>query len=100
MAKWIGDQRLEDTADSDSDEEDLPAPELLQARIPAARAKEWKKCTLRTLFIGAAVVPRPSREARETAFEAEAALMEALADHEEDEYPDDGAMEGSGDDYE
>jgi len=29
----------------------------------------------------------------------EAALMEALADQEEDEYPDDGAMEGSGDDY-
>jgi hypothetical protein len=26
--------------------------------------------------------------------------MEALAPQEEDDYPDDGAMEGSGDDYE
>jgi hypothetical protein len=33
-------------------------------------------------------------------FDEEAALMEALADQEEDEYPDDGEMEGSGDDFE
>lgn len=98
MAKWIGEQRLEDANDSDSDDEDPPA--AVPNRIPTAeRSATWKNCTLRTLFDGAAPMPKPPREARETAFEAEAALMEALADHEEDEYPDDGAMEGSGDDY-
>ena len=42
---------------------------------------------------------RPDRHAQ-MEFDEEAALMEALADQEEDEYPDDGAMEGSGDDFE
>jgi hypothetical protein len=32
-------------------------------------------------------------------FDEEAALMEALADQEEDEYPDGSPMEGSGNDF-
>jgi hypothetical protein len=53
-------------------------------------------CKLSVLF-GGEVAP-PLRW--ELVLDEEAALMEALADQEEDEYPDDSAMEGSGDDYE
>jgi hypothetical protein len=92
MAKWIGDARLraenESDAEPESDDEDLITP---------ARSRKWSPCKLSVLFGGE--VARPDRHAQ-MEFDEEAALMEALADQEEDEYPDDGAMEGSGDDFE
>lgn len=98
MAKWVGDQRVADNLLDSDLESDSDTPPVEPGRIPTARATKWVACTLRTLFNG--VVIHRSRDTLETEFEVEAALMEALADQEEDEYPDDGAMEGSGDDYE
>lgn len=99
MAKWIGGERDTDIlSDADSEpDDDIPAAPTL--RIPAPRVTKWAPCTLRTLFEGKTVVPK-LREVLDTEFAIEAAYMEALADQEEDEYPDDGALEGSGDDYE
>jgi hypothetical protein len=53
-------------------------------------------CKLSVLFEGEATPPLR----QELVLDEEAALMEALADQDEDEYPDNGAMGGSGDDYE
>ncbi|KAJ7589139.1 hypothetical protein C8J56DRAFT_1075543 [Mycena floridula] len=101
MARWIGEMRAQDSSDSDDDDSDNDQS-VNTARIPTATStRKWPKYTLATLFGG---LPKPVRPAAAergvpTAFDEEAALMEALADLEEDEIPDDGAMEGSGDDY-
>jgi hypothetical protein len=92
MAKWIGEEREANNSDSDDDLPSAPTP-----RISGAHATAWSPCKLSVLFRGE-VTQLPRREL--LVFDKEAALMEELADQQEDEYPDDGAMEGSGDDYE
>lgn len=95
MAKWIGDARAVDEADSDPESDD---DDSITQHIPAqARAAKWSPTELSVLFGGQVVRSDRSAEMR---FDEEAALMEALANQEEeDEYHDGGAMEGSGDDY-
>jgi hypothetical protein len=103
MAKWIGDMRAEDeVSDSESDDEEQASN---TPRIPTqASTRKWPKYTLHTLFNG---LPKPPRAAAAVtraraaaAFNEDAELMEALANLEEDEIPDDGDLVGSGDDYE
>jgi hypothetical protein len=90
MEKWIGEQQEVDN--SDDDLEDAGSGVGEPTAMPSGGITP---CKLSVLF-GGEVAP-PLR--RELVLDEEAALMEALADQEEDEYPDDGAMEGSGDDY-
>jgi hypothetical protein len=84
MAKWIGDARAAELAE-DSDDEDGT-----EDLVAADRASKWKPTTLAVLFGGQK--ERPSRLLPEE-IDAESALMQALADLEEDERLDDGAME-------
>ena len=71
----------------ESDDEDLITP---------AHFRKWSPCKLSVLFGGEVV--QPDRHAQ-MEFDEEATLMVALADQEEDGYPYDGAIEGSGDDF-
>jgi hypothetical protein len=90
MAKWIGEQQEVDDLD-----EDLENAGSGFGEPTAMPSGEIMPCKLSVLF-GGEVAP-PLRQ--ELVLDEEAALMEALADQEEDEYPDDSEMEGSGDDY-
>ena len=77
MAKWIGDiQRAE------RDDSDMPV-----TTEDTARGK-WKPMTLATLFAG-----QKDKFARVPMDQQEADLMEALAEAEEDDRLDDGAVE-------
>ncbi|KAJ6563447.1 ribonuclease H-like domain-containing protein, partial [Mycena sp. CBHHK59/15] len=97
MAKWIGDakaaEREETAEDSVRDEEDGGIPSQIPGRLPA-----WKPMTLLVLF-GEAEKPR-QRKPSARVMEEEEVLMQALAEADEDEIPDDGAVEiGSEDEY-
>ncbi|KAJ6603954.1 ribonuclease H-like domain-containing protein [Mycena sp. CBHHK59/15] len=97
MAKWIGDakaaEREETAEDSVRDEEDGGIPSRIPGRLPA-----WKPMTLLVLF-GEAEKPR-QRKPSARVMEEEEVLMQALAEADEDEIPDDGAVEiGSEDEY-
>jgi len=89
MAKWIAEARAAEL-DKESDDDDI---------IPCsnARTTKWKPVTLANLFGGQELLLlRPAS----TEIDAEAALMEALADADEDERLDDGAVEiGSDEEY-
>jgi hypothetical protein len=89
MAKWIGDARAADESDSDSESDD-------EVVSPAVQITKWSPCKLLVLFGGEV---KRSERVGQMEFDEEATLMEAFANQEEDEYPDDGAMEGSGDDF-
>jgi hypothetical protein len=79
MAKWITEARAAEL-DEESDDDDV---------IPC-RPTKWKPVTLANLFGGQELLlSRPAS----TEIDAEAALMEALADANEDERLDDGAVE-------
>ncbi|KAJ6558647.1 ribonuclease H-like domain-containing protein [Mycena sp. CBHHK59/15] len=98
LAKWIGDakaaERAENSADTDDDETD---DDDLTSRIPN-RLPGWKAMTLQVLF-GDAEKPRARKPSKQV-MEEEEELMQALADAEEDEIPDDGAIEiDSGDEF-
>ncbi|KAJ7774329.1 hypothetical protein DFH07DRAFT_767496 [Mycena maculata] len=73
-----------------------------QAKIPQPPAPErpskWLPCPLSKLFGGQ--IPQPPQRAPRKVFTREELLMELLATKESDEEPDDGELEGSGDDYE
>ncbi|KAJ6475421.1 hypothetical protein C8R45DRAFT_935054 [Mycena sanguinolenta] len=58
--------------------------------------RKWTKMTLAELFGGA---PKPVRKFTQADIDVEAELMEALANAEEDERPDDGAIECSDDEW-
>ena len=86
MAKWISEARAAEL-DDDSDNEDTVSAEVSNTRIT-----KWKPVLLANLFSGCEpLLSRPPS----TKIDAEAALMEALAEVEEDEWPDDGAVEVS-----
>lgn len=84
VAKWIGDARAAKMAkDSDSDADD----EVL-TNVP------WKKTMLAQLFGGIPDSPCNVAELEASAeFSAEHTLMQALADMEENNRPDEGAIE-------
>lgn len=84
MAKWISD--AQQAADEDSDAEDGP----LQARV-----SKWKPVTLAVLFAGQK--EKFVRMSTQSLDQWEADLMEAIAEMEEDERLDDGAIEISSD---
>ena len=69
----------------------------VSAEVSNTQITKWKPVSLANLFSGCeSIFSRPPS----TEIDAEAALMEALAEVEEDEQPDDGAVEvGSDKEY-
>jgi hypothetical protein len=89
MAKWIAEARAAETCE-ESDDDDIIS-------CSNTRPTKWKPVTLANLFGGQE--PLLSRPAS-TEIDAEPALMKALADADEDERLDDGAVEiGSDKEY-
>lgn len=88
MAKWIGEAQAAELNSDLDDENDIP--------LVMCNAK-WKLVMLMALFGGQELI---SSWNLSTEMNVEAALMEALAEAEEDEWLDDGAMEiGSDEEY-
>ncbi|KAJ6570310.1 hypothetical protein B0H10DRAFT_2237929 [Mycena sp. CBHHK59/15] len=97
MAKWISDakaaEREEAVDNTVRDEVAEAVPSRLPNRLPA-----WKPMTLLVLF-GGAEKPRKRKPSAQV-MEEEEILMQALAEADEDEVLDDGAIEiESGDEY-
>ena len=86
---WVAAARLDATEDSDADIPEPPAP--------AARSSRFLPARLSKLFGGK--IPQPPKRAPRRAFTREEMLMDLLAAEHSDEEPDDGELEGSGDDY-
>ena len=61
--------------------------------------KKWLPCSLALLFGDAPAAPQLAERRPRRQFDEEARLMELLAAEHSDEPPDDGELEGSGDDY-
>ncbi|KAJ7229916.1 hypothetical protein GGX14DRAFT_553420 [Mycena pura] len=103
MAKWIGERRLEAAAaeeamdlvaddEQDGGEEEEEEPDSVQSeptRLP--RLKKWPQMTLVKLFKGREPPPCPTRAEIEA--QAERDAQNTAADAEEDNIPDDGAVE-------
>ncbi|KAJ6623316.1 ribonuclease H-like domain-containing protein [Mycena sp. CBHHK59/15] len=89
VAKWIGDARAAERMETELVSED-EANDEFSSRLPT-RVPAWKPMTLQVLF-GGAEKPRKRRPSKR-AMEEEEQLMEALANAEEDDVPDDGAIE-------
>ena len=88
MAKWIGEARdaeLEEESDDDTE-----ADVVVNNRQRGNAVWKWKPLTLALLF-GGEKPPRSRLPPEE--IDAESQLMEALAELEEDERPDDGEVE-------
>jgi hypothetical protein len=97
MARWVQEEQAR-IDDSDSDGEELGT-----AMYGRQRSK-WLPRSLELLFGGQKEVDvdeQLRRVRRRQAYTEEARLMELLADEEADEerVPDDGELEGSGDDF-
>jgi hypothetical protein len=90
LAKWVEEER-EDDSEDDTDE---PGGASTSG---GHRVRPWLPCSLATLFTGES--KQPPRQRRQP-FDHEALLMELLAAEHDSKEPDDGALEGSGDDYE
>lgn len=91
MAKWIGATREADKAERLEYDDDC-------ADDAGARAAAWKPITLAKLFGGVVAANRKSTRLPAVEVDAEAALMAALADIEEDARLDAGAIEIDSDD--
>jgi hypothetical protein len=91
MARWIGEARAAEEAENDDidDSDDEIFPLRLSAGLP--RLTKWPKMTLARLFKGRPPPPRPTQA--EIDAEVEADAREAIADAEEDDVLDDGAIE-------
>ncbi|KAJ7826086.1 hypothetical protein B0H14DRAFT_3467870 [Mycena olivaceomarginata] len=102
MAKWIGERRAEAAAeevldsvvddmelDGEEEEEDPDGTQPEPTRLP--RIKKWPQMTLAKLFKGRAPPPLPTRAEIEA--QAERDAQNTAAGTEEDEIPDDGAVE-------
>lgn len=83
LAKWVG----QGTEDEDA------------LVLPARFRSKWLPMPLAKLFGDAPIAPNGPRPRRQQ-FTQESLLMELLAAGYEDEEPDDGALSGSGDEYE
>jgi hypothetical protein len=93
MAKWIGEARAaQDAEDSDGGE----SGPSVSGNPTRARNQRWTPMKLSQLFGGEVKPPKTRMQVR---IDEEAELMEALAEQEEDERPDDGEIEDSGDEY-
>ena len=80
MAKWIGDvQRTLDNKDLDTED-----------RLPQAHVSKWKLVTLAVLFAGQK--EKFACMSTQSLDQWEANLMEAIAEMDEDERLDDGAI--------
>jgi hypothetical protein len=98
MAKWVQEEQAR-SDDVDSDEE-----EQLQNITYGRQRSKWLPRSLELLFAGrkeSDVDEQLRRTRRRQAYTEEARLMELLADEEadEDRIPDDGELDGSGDDF-
>lgn len=96
MGRWVQEEQGR-SGDSDENEE------LLNIAYGRQRSK-WLPRSLELLFAGqkeSDVDEQLRRTRRQQAYTEEARLMELLADEEADEerIPDDGELEGSGDDF-
>ncbi|KAJ6620892.1 hypothetical protein B0H10DRAFT_2432631 [Mycena sp. CBHHK59/15] len=89
VAKWIGDARAAERMETELVSEG-EANDEFSSRLPT-RVPAWKPMTLQVLF-GGAEKPRKRRPSKRV-MEEEEQLMEALANAEEDDVPDDGAIE-------
>jgi hypothetical protein len=102
MARWVQmEQERSENSDSDDDNSD---GELGNAIYGRQRSK-WLPRSLELLFGGRKetdIDEQLRRGLRRQAYSEEARLMELLANEEADEerIPDDGELEGSGDDFE
>ena len=92
MVKWISEVWAAEL-DDDTDNEDG----TVSAEVSNTQITKWKPVLFANLFNGCeSILSRPPS----TKIDAKAALMEALAEVEEDEWPDDGAVEvGSDEEY-
>ncbi|KAJ6564768.1 hypothetical protein B0H19DRAFT_942310 [Mycena capillaripes] len=82
-------------ANSASSDDELPQT-VTEPPAPA-RSGRWLPCRLGRLFGG--TIPQPPARAPRKAFTRQQLLMELLAAEHTDEEPDDGELEGSGDEY-
>lgn len=87
MALWM--KKVQDAEEAEKlDERD----EVLQGLETRRRTStKWKDISLETLFGG--TKPVPSRSLQTMEEEEEAAMMQAMAEVDEDERPDDGEVE-------
>ena len=104
MAKWVQDERALDTDIEDSQDGPTSMAHILQNRQPRRSGTKWLPRSLDLLFAGRKDVDidvQIQRIRKQTAYTEEARLMELLAAEEADEetIPDDGELEGSGDDF-
>ena len=84
MARWIGEAQAAEHDEDSNDENDTPVA------ASNMRTAKWKPATLMALFDGQELLAsRPPS----IAINIEAALMEALAEAEENEHLDDRAVE-------
>jgi len=89
LAKWVEEEREEDL-DDDSDE-------LGRVSMSGGcHVKPWLPCSLANLFMGKS---KQTPHQHHQPFDCEALLMELLAIEHDSEEPDDGTLEGLGDDY-
>ena len=97
MEKWIGDARAAEVNEEDEDDSDLAGSSNLHlpAARPGSRSLQWKPAALAILFGGCKV---PPSRLHPDEINTEAALMQALAEREEDNRLDDSAVEINSDD--
>ncbi|KAJ7876356.1 hypothetical protein B0H14DRAFT_2501398 [Mycena olivaceomarginata] len=89
---------LEGSSDDDSADARNPNASRPVAEPPAPeRSGRWLPCPFSRLFGGG--IARPPTRASRKAFTKQQLLMELLAAEHSDEEPDNGELEGSGDDY-
>ena len=104
MAGWIGAAReadLHNPEEMDHNLGDEELPKLLTSNSTLLHATKWVRMTLEDLFGGLPKWTAPMAAAYiiPAHIQQEMDQMEALADQSEDKYLDDGAQEGSGDDF-
>ncbi|KAJ6604060.1 hypothetical protein B0H10DRAFT_2314225 [Mycena sp. CBHHK59/15] len=89
---WVVAARVEEMAAEDTEgSQTVVEP-------PAPQRPGWLPCPLSRLFAGKIPQP-PGGRAPRKAFTQQQLLMELLAAEHSEEEPDDGELEGSGDDY-
>ncbi|KAJ6539936.1 hypothetical protein B0H10DRAFT_1856165 [Mycena sp. CBHHK59/15] len=79
------------------DESDTRPSQSVPEPLAPTRAGRWLSCPFSRLF-GGAIPQLPARAPRK-AFTQQQLLMQLLGAEHSDEEPDDGELEGSGDDY-
>jgi len=87
MAKWIAEARAAELEEDSNDKCEAPEPAV---NNHGGRIFKWKPTTLTILFSGQ---KQPPSRLSPMEINAESALMQALAEVEEDERLDDGEVE-------